>query len=129
MPNKWRFCPEGFICVAGTNLGMVNNKACPAGYFCKLGSQSEKEALLCPAGRICHSATSVKATNQIQTCANEDPNFCQIGEICMTGFFCGPGQSDILPQNSCMNLNSFNGARERFFCTRSSTSKKLFLIF
>ncbi len=120
--SNWRFCPEGYMCNNGTNLASMNLNACPPGKFCIPGMQSIDEAMGCPAGRLCDKATAVDSLAQISTCGIDDPTYCYIGDVCLPGFFCRIGAGNYT-ENSCGELNSFAGARERFFCSRSSQGK------
>ena len=100
----------------------MNHLGCPQGKFCTSGMQNVTEAINCPAGRLCPKATAVGSKDQISSCNSDDPNFCYIGEICQKGYFCPIGTSDLTLKNSCYELDTFPGARERFFCTRTTDS-------
>jgi len=78
-------------------------------------------------GRFCRIATAVSSQNQSNTCTNNDPNFCYIGEVCSQNYFCPPGSNDLSESNSCGSLVSFAGARERFFCTLDTSNYIFFL--
>jgi hypothetical protein len=125
--NLWRFCPEGYICGEGTDLTTMNNNKCSSGKFCTSGMQNIKNAKDCPPGRFCGEATAVGSQEQIQSCNYEDPNYCYIGDICLSGYFCKNGTTGTTDYNSCFNLTSFAGARDRFFCSRTLGSITKFI--
>jgi hypothetical protein len=100
----------------------MNDQGCTPGKFCTSGMTSVKDARPCPPGRVCGKATAVGSKEQIKSCEFDDPNYCYIGDICLTGYFCKEGISKNDEANWCYNLSSFSGARERFLCSRTLAS-------
>ncbi len=82
-------------------------------------------------GRVCRTSTSVATLKEFSACGSFDPNNCVVGDVCPDNYFCPKGSSEISDKNSCLELKSFSGARERFFCTLKDCKiiKQKYLIF
>lgn len=89
--------------------------------------QDEADTRDCPAGRICRTSTSVASQRELSSCGSLDPNHCVVGDVCPSNHFCPIGTTEVNEKNSCGDLESFSGARERFFC-KIKESKEFLLI-
>lgn len=95
-------CPAGYTCSAeATSMTvMLNTMACPAGLYCRAGLGNVSEAVPCPRGHYCPSATPEPVNcpvgtynNETQGAALADCVACDAGTYCL--------EESILPTGPC----------------------------